>query len=119
MDPSEAERLVRSYYELVDAGDTDGLLALFTDDAVYERQGSPDMVGQAALRRFYEGDRQIESGQHDLHEVLPGREWVAVRGVFTGRLKTGEQVEVVFTDWHHLAGDRIDHRQSLFPGRTV
>lgn len=45
--------------------------------------------------------------------------WVAARGTFAGRLRDGEEVELVFTDWHHFTAGRIDHRQSLFPGRAV
>lgn len=115
----QPEELVRRYYMLVDVGRTEDLLALFADDVVYERQGTPTIRGKAELRRFYSADRMIVSGRHDLEEVLPGKDWVAVRGTFCGTLKNGEWVELQFTDWHHVVGDKIDHRQSLFPGRAV
>lgn len=47
----DAEQLVRRYYELVDAGDTEALLRLFSNDVHYQRQGTPDLVGMDAMRR--------------------------------------------------------------------
>lgn len=114
-----AEVLVRQYYELVDAGNTEALLQLFTNDVHYQRQGTPDLVGIDAMRHFYEHDRLIDYGRHVLDEVLVGQEWVAVRGTFRGWLRSGEAVTLEFTDWHHVVGGRIDRRQSFFPGRRV
>lgn len=110
---------VRTYYARVDAGDTEGVLALFSDDVRYERQGTPSITGKDELRRFYTDGRIIAEGRHELEFVAASGDWVAVRGTFTGRLRDGEQVELVFTDWHHFASGLIDHRQSLFPGRAV
>ncbi|MFC4909846.1 nuclear transport factor 2 family protein [Actinomadura gamaensis] len=116
---SELERLVRNYYELVDADRLDDLLALFDDEIVYERQGTPTIVGIDALRRFYREERVIASGTHTLDQVLPGESWVAVRGGFRGRLRDGSAVDLRFTDWHLFRAGRIVRRESLFPGRTV
>ncbi|MGV9349083.1 nuclear transport factor 2 family protein [Streptomyces spiralis] len=107
------------YYELVDAGRLDELLALFHDDVVYERQGTPDIRGMAAMRRFYERDRAIATGRHSLDQVLSEGQWVAVRGRFTGTLKDGSGVDLRFTDWLHFRGDRIDRRETLFPTTRV
>ncbi|MCP2339571.1 nuclear transport factor 2 family protein [Actinomadura rupiterrae] len=116
---SELEKLVRTYYELVDADRLDDMLALFHDEIVYERQGTPTIVGIDALRRFYRDERVIASGAHRLDQVLPGDEWVAVRGGFAGRLRDGSPVDLRFTDWHLFRDGRIVRRESLFPGRTV
>ncbi|SEG70851.1 Ketosteroid isomerase-related protein [Thermomonospora echinospora] len=113
------EAIVRSYYDHVDAHRLEELLALFDEDIVYERQGTPRIMGIAALRRFYEQERIIDSGAHTLDQVLTGAEWVAVRGRFDGRLRDGQQVRIRFTDWHHFREGRIVRRESLFPGRTV
>jgi uncharacterized protein len=116
----QAEALVRRYYQLVDQGDIDGLLAVFSHDITYERQGTPRIVGKTALSRFYREDRRIRSGTHSLDQVLTGvTGWIAVKGTFRGELKTGEHVKVQFTDWHHVSNGEIDYRQSLFPGRPV
>lgn len=119
MTESSNERIVRRYYECVDASDVQALLGLFAPDAVYFRQGTPTISGMDELRRFYTEGRAIRSGAHTLDAVLVGTEWVAVRGTFNGVLKNDEDVAVDFTDWFHLSDGLIDKRQSLFPGRAV
>jgi ketosteroid isomerase-like protein len=114
-----SEALVRAYYERVDAQDVEALLACFAEDAIYLRQGTARIKGKAGLRRFYESERIIESGVHTLEEVLVGARWVAVRGTFRGWLRNGENVEIPFTDWHHLSSGVIDRRETLFPERQV
>ncbi|WP_019633386.1 nuclear transport factor 2 family protein [Actinomadura atramentaria] len=114
------DQIARRYYALVDAQEVDALVALFHPAVRYERQGTPEIVGIDALRRFYEGERVIASGSHHLEQVLADGDWVAVRGRFDGVLRDGERVEVRFTDWWHF--DRaglVDRRESLFPGRSV
>ncbi|HEX2316445.1 MAG TPA: nuclear transport factor 2 family protein [Thermomonospora sp.] len=113
------ESVVRSYYDHVDAHRLEEMLALFDDDIVYERQGTPTIVGIDALRRFYEEDRVIDTGAHTLDQVLAGTDCVAVRGRFEGRLRNGQWVRLRFTDWHHFRDGKIVRRESLFPGRTV
>lgn len=98
------------YYELVDAGDLEGLLALFHPEVRYERGGRPPIEGIHALRRFYEGERIIREGRHQLDAVLVEGDQVAVRGVFRGVLKTGEEVTVHFTDFHHFRDGLIWRR---------
>lgn len=117
--PKTLEAVVRSYYDYVDEQRTEEMLALFHQDIVYERQGTPTIEGIAALQRFYEQERIIESGAHSLDQVLPGEDWVAVRGRFAGRLRDGQEVMLRFTDWHHFQDGKIIRRESLFPGRTV
>jgi ketosteroid isomerase-like protein len=116
---TDPEVLVRRYYDLVDAADVEGLLGLFSDTVVYERQGTARSTGKDALRRFYREGRIIASGAHTLGEVLVGKVWVAVRGAFRGVLKNGDAVDLEFTDWFHVENGVIERRQSLFPGRAV
>jgi ketosteroid isomerase-like protein len=117
--PETAEQLVRRYYDLVDAGHTDELVALFSDDIDYRRQGTAPISGRDALRSFYLHDRVIESGSHTIDALLSDGAWVAVRGTFAGTLRTGEALTVAFTDWHHVTAGRIDRRESFFPDRAV
>lgn len=75
--------------------------------------------GAKALRTFYSCQLVIERGEHRLGQVLAFEEWVAVRGGFAGTLRSGEAVELEFTDWFCIQDLRIIYRQSLFPGRAV
>lgn len=96
---SDLEARTREYYRMVDAGDIDGVIAWFAEDGTYHRPGYPPMVGAAALRAFYGGERVIESGAHRLDAVLVDGTSVAVHGRFTGRLRDGSQATVGFADF--------------------
>ncbi|MFX0539568.1 nuclear transport factor 2 family protein [Ornithinimicrobium sp. Y1847] len=97
----ELEERTRHYYERVDAGDVEGVLAWFAHDAVYERPGYAPMRGRAALAAFYGGERVIADGAHLIDElVVDGDEdRVAVRGRFEGTLKDGSSVSLGFADF--------------------
>lgn len=110
---------VRRYYDRVDAGDLEGLLALFHPEVVYERGGHPAIVGLDALARFYREQRLIREGRHELLDVIAEGERVAVRGRFAGVLRSGEPVAVRFADFHHFRDGLIWRRYSYFMDRFV
>lgn len=110
----------RSYYELVDAGEVDGVLAWFAVDAVYHRPGYPPMQGREALQSFYGGERVIVSGAHRLDEVLVDGPSVAVRGRFEGILKDGSSVSIGFADFiRYDAAGRAEQRRTFFEAPAV
>ncbi|WP_245654588.1 nuclear transport factor 2 family protein [Streptomyces violens] len=113
--PSKAEELVRSYYERVDADDVDGLLGLFSEEAVYRRPGYEAMNGRAELEAFYRGERVIRKGSHTVHTITEQLPRVAVSGSFSGELKDGRQVSVEFADFFTLESDgRFGRRETFF-----
>lgn len=95
----DLEACTRHYYARVDAGDVEGVLDWFAEDAVYHRPGYPPMEGRASLAGFYGGERVIASGSHTLDDVVVDGRRVAVRGVFAGTLKDGTEVELGFADF--------------------
>lgn len=113
------QQVVRGYYELIDANRFSDAVTLFHEEVTYERQGTPTIHGRVALLNFYQHDRVIAEGKHQLDQVLGGGNWVAVRGQFQGRLRSGETVQIPFTDWHHFRDDLIDYRNTLFPKGQV
>lgn len=108
-----AASAVRWYYQLVDEQEVDGLLTLFAADAVYRRPGYEPLVGATALERFYRSRRVISSGRHTITELVAEGGKVAVRGGFTGLLKSGERVEVEFADFFTV------NRDGLFASRDT
>ena len=101
---------VRSYYDLVDAGDYDRLVELFAEDVTYHRPGQPAIEGRAALREFYETGRPLSDGSHELADVVAGDgAAVAVRGRFAGR-QDGDRVAFGFADLHRFADGVIAER---------
>lgn len=115
-----SEQVARRYYELVDAGEYDALVALFTEDVVYERPGQSTIEGREALRRFYEEERPLSNGEHELHAVVAdGRgDTVAVRGTFRGE-QDGDTVELGFADFHEFDGESIARRYTYTDRDTV
>ena len=111
--------IVARYYKLIDRNAVDELLALFHEEVRYDRVGTPPINGHRALERFYRCERGIESGRHQVDALLSNNEWVVARGSFVGRLRSGEEVDIDWTDWHHFRDGLIDYRQSLFPGRRI
>ncbi|MEV0781237.1 nuclear transport factor 2 family protein [Streptomyces sp. NPDC050433] len=92
-------RQIQRYYELVDAGDVSGLVALFAPDAVYRRPGYEPLVGTAELERFYREQRVIKEGRHALSSHLVQGDEGAVHGTFEGVLHDGREVSVRFADF--------------------
>ncbi|MFB9904306.1 nuclear transport factor 2 family protein [Allokutzneria oryzae] len=115
-----ATAAVRTYYELVDAGDVEGVVGLFDDDAVYLRPGYAPLRGHAALRSFYRTDRVIASGHHHLGEFVVAGRTVVVRAHFSGDLKNGSRVSLRFADFFEVSDDaRFLRRETFFFTPTV
>lgn len=113
-----SEEIARRYYELVDAGDYDELVALFTEDVVYERPGQSTIEGEEALRAFYEEGRPLSNGEHELHAVVSDGDTVAVRGTFRGE-QDGDSVELGFADFHEFEDGEIARRYTYTDRDTV
>lgn len=106
------EQTARRYYELVDAGEYEALAALFAPDVVYERPGQANLEGRDALRRFYEEERPLSEGSHEVHTVVADGDRVAVRGSFSG-LQDGDRVEFGFADFHEFEDGLIARRYTF------
>ncbi|WP_049981005.1 nuclear transport factor 2 family protein [Halolamina rubra] len=112
------EATARRYYDLVDAGEYDELVALFAEDVIYERPGQATIEGRLALREFYEEGRPLSNGEHELHAVVPDGDTVAVRGTFRGE-QDGETVELGFADFHEFEDGAIARRYTYTDRDTV
>lgn len=119
MTGDEHRDLIERYYALVDAGQTEEMLRLFHDDIVYQRGRDVVLRGKEALTRFYEHDRIIADGRHELECVAADGDWVAVRGRARGVLRSGEEFTANFADFHQLRDDKIWRRYTYFMDRAV
>lgn len=94
--------IIDVYYQLVDSEQWIELCELFSDDTVYERDGTGAIVGKAALLQFYTVERVIARGQHVhlINAVTP--EGVRSTGCFVGELKSGQAVKSNFIDHFYI-----------------
>lgn len=90
---------VRRYYEIVDANDIEGLVALFAPDAEYRRPGYEPLIGRERIEEFYRGERVIVDGRHTIEELVDNGDSVAVRGGFSGNLRDGSTTRAEFADF--------------------
>ena len=102
----DPQSVLESYYEYVDAGDTEALLELFADDVRYERPGQGVIEGIDELREFYERDRPLEDGRHEVDRLLVDGDTAAVRGRFSG-IQGGDEVAFGFADHHEFDADGL------------
>ena len=113
--PQLMQDQVRSYYQLVDRGDVDGLVALFEPDSTYHRPGYPPLCGRDELERFYRGERVIDTGEHRLSTVVTDGDTTAVHGEFHGVLRDGRTVALRFADFFTFGAEgRFARRDTFF-----
>lgn len=107
----EREALIADYYKRVDAQDLDWVLALFADDAVYDRADA-SYVGIDAITRFYRGERKI-LGAHTLDSIASSEELVMVTGVFSGKGHDGSSKHIGFADaWQFNNTGQVARRRT-------
>ncbi|XVH31834.1 nuclear transport factor 2 family protein [Haloferacaceae archaeon DSL9] len=112
------EDTVRRYYDLVDEGDTDALVALFAEDVRYERPGHDAIEGRDALRAFYEDGRPLSDGAHDVLDLAVDGDTVAVRGTFSG-VQGDDRVSFGFADFHVFTDDGEIGRRYTYTDRDT
>ncbi|MFC3478471.1 nuclear transport factor 2 family protein [Halobacterium litoreum] len=103
---------VHAYYDAVDDGRVDDLLALFADDVVYERPGQSPIEGKAELAEFYREDRPLTDGTHEIETVAVDGDRAAVRGTFEGK-QDGDPVTFGFADFHTFEDGDIAERHTF------
>jgi len=110
---SELARKVSEYYPHIDDVDTDWVLGLFADDAVYYRADAT-YAGRSAIARFFREERKIR-GRHTVERM-----WldtvsasVVVVGRFTGQGISGDARSVRFADvWQFNEAGLVSQRQT-------
>jgi ketosteroid isomerase-like protein len=110
---SEPACIVAEYYPHIDAVDTDWVIELFADDAVY-RRADVTYAGLPAIARFFREERKIR-GRHTLEGMWidsPSRS-VVVTGQFVGEGIAGDPRSVGFADvWQFNTAMLVARRQT-------
>ncbi|MCX5407105.1 MULTISPECIES: nuclear transport factor 2 family protein [unclassified Streptomyces] len=112
--PVTAESLVARLFQVIDSRSWDRLGEVFAPDAVYERPGYPALEGLDRIRRFYEHERIITSGAHEVSQVTGGLAAAACWGRFQGADKDGKTLDEAFADTYLVRDGRIERRKTFF-----
>ncbi|MGW7419526.1 3-isopropylmalate dehydratase small subunit [Streptomyces sp. NPDC054813] len=112
--PMSPEDSVHALYRRIDEGDFAGFAALFHEDAVYHRPGSPALVGRDAIEAYYRDERTVADGTHTLSRVLLSDGAVAVDGAFSGRLTNGREQAHRFAEIFEFGPDGLVTRRDSF-----
>lgn len=106
-------RIVRDYYKNIDRNDLESVLAIFAEDASYNRAGLL-YEGKDQLRELFSTERKIR-GVHRLDSVVRGRDGTIVAvGSFEGVGAQGDRREVRFADvWRFGREPLVSHRDTF------
>jgi hypothetical protein len=117
---TELDRLLIEHTEAWNSHDIDRLMALFTDDCVFEASGGADRCG----RRF-EGCAHVKAAFADVFDSMPDANWGDARhfvlsddyGVsewrLTGTLADGSRIDVLGCDFLTVRDDLIVRKSSF------
>lgn len=111
---SDWQQKVSEYYPHIDAVDTDWVLALFADDAIYFRADAV-YAGRPAIARFFCEDRKIR-GRHTIEKMWMDRHSASVVAVgrFDGQGVSGDSRSVRFADvWQFNEAGLVTQRQTF------
>lgn len=104
---------VSRYYREVDLGNIDEALAIFHDDAVYERSGLV-LFGAQRIRHFFLHERNIAEARHRVDGIIVDGNQGAAWGELRGRTLDGSALETAWCDIFGFDGDRVRYRRSYF-----
>lgn len=106
--------IIREYYARIDRCDTDWVVDLFDDEAVYERAETV-YRGRPEIARFFREERRIR-GHHRIDDLLTSHDGdlVVAIGCFRGTGAAGDARQVGFADvWQFGSGGRIRCRRTF------
>jgi len=103
-DPQTASR---QFFDSMNAGDFDSMLAVVAADAVaHEPVGAPPLEGHAAMRSFYEGlGAAFEEMTIDVDAIYSAGGSNAIRWLGRGTTKAGANIAFEGIDVHELNED--------------
>ncbi|AEA66031.1 nuclear transport factor 2 family protein [Burkholderia gladioli] len=110
---------VKSFFSVIDSADWEAVQAFFHANVVYSRPGYPELQGRARVMDFYRHERMISQGRHYVEGVVALGSEIACWGLFSGTLKSGEQVSVRFADVYQTEEGGIIKRETFFSRPAV
>ena len=106
--------LIRRMFRAIDRGEFQALEQVFHPAIVYERGGYAPFTGLEAVMKFYRTERVLASGEHRLESIVVEGNQGACWGRFVGKKKSGEDVDLLFSDVYRFESGRVIFRRSHF-----
>ena len=124
MDHDEAMEVIRAITTAFDEHDLDGIMAHFTDDAVFESPRGPDawgqrFVGRDEVRNAFAGrfagipDIRYTDAEHFVDGERGASEWT-----LSGTMTSGQRIEVRGCDLWTFRDGRVAKKDSFWKLRT-
>lgn len=110
---SDIRGSVEAYYPAIDNLDTECVLALFAEDAIYQRADA-EYRTFTEIRDFFCNERKIR-GRHEIAHLWADEDagFVFVTGRFEGVGEKGDSRRVEFADvWHFNPDGLVDRRKT-------
>lgn len=108
------KRIIVDLFRAIDASDWEAILNIFHPEIVYERPGYAPFRGRKRLLYFYQHERVLASGTHNLEHVVCAGNSAACWGRFVGKKKDGSDVNEMFADVYTFEDGKIRTRRSFF-----
>ena len=105
---------IREMLALIDERNWTALRRYFHSDVVYRRPGYEPLEGIDAVIRFYEFERVIASGVHQLNSLLVDGAHVASFGRLVGTHRNGSSLDEEFAEHYEFREGRVWRRTSYF-----
>jgi ketosteroid isomerase-like protein len=105
-----------TFFEVVDSGDIDALVAFLTEDAVFRYGSQPPVQGRAAIHAYMSAIQSPIITRHEVLHTWKNDDSLVVQGEVTFRPPTGSELRLPFMDVFHLRQKKIsDYRIYIDP----
>ncbi|MEV7192591.1 nuclear transport factor 2 family protein [Streptomyces sp. NPDC093510] len=105
---------LKQYAEYLQRGEREKLLALVTDDFVFEKKGQPALQGKQVLLAMIDNrdgimhkDAGTQVPTHKIERIIEEGDTLAVSGTIQVPQPDGGQLELLFSDYVIFRGDLV------------
>lgn len=108
------KELIVTLFRAVDSSDWGLLVNCFDKNIIYERPGYQPLIGLDELLKFYQYERVVASGKHQVEHIVIEDNYGACWGQFIGLHKNGSQIDERFADVYSFENNKFKTRRSYF-----
>jgi ketosteroid isomerase-like protein len=114
-----SKNLICELFQAIDSHNLKALSHIFHHDVVYERPGYEKFVGVNRLLYFYQHERILASGKHDIECIIVEGDRGFCCGRFIGVKKDNSEADEKFADVYSFKDGMIKTRRSYFSRPAV